>query len=571
MRIIGLNVTKTSTGVTLYDGACALLENGVIKIAIAEERINRIKYSGGIKGSLSYCLSTRNLSVDDIDFFALSNCADTPLDVSTGLKFLESEGFSVKENRILICPSHHLSHAASSFFASPFEEALIIVADNEGNIIGNKRFDEYWLNPLERTSVYIGKGNKIEFLQRFNSKENELSIGSAYNYFTKWLGFKTYHDAGKTMALAAYGKGIFKKIKVLEFDKKRCNIKCRLSQNHMRKYASVRKLFKEQLKVDIGQRRKKCFNPGYIQKEVAWVIQKETEKILIALTNYFAKKTSIKNLCLAGGVALNCVVNVKLMKYTPIKRIFIQPAANDTGQAIGNALWAYHMVLRKPRKYLMNHCFLGRNYKQTEIMKAIDTFKNELIIRKYDNIENIAAKFVADGKIIGWFQGTSEFGPRALGHRSIVGDPRDLTTKKILDKKIKKREPFRPYAPSILKEHFSKWFEVPHNNLEGVCYPLKFMIAAVTVKKEKRRFIPAVVHIDGSSRVQIVEKKENPKFYKLIHEFYDITGVPLVLNTSFNMAGEPIVETPLDAIKSFLNMNLDFLVIKNFLIERKRL
>jgi carbamoyltransferase len=569
MRIIGINITRTSTGIGLHDGACALLEDGNINIAIAEERINRLKYSGGIKCSLNYCLAARNLSISDIDFFVLSNCADVPLDVKSGLKFLQLEGFSVEENKVLICPSHHLSHAASSFFASPFKEALIIVADNEGNII-NKKFNEYWLNPLERTSIYIGKGNKIELLQRFNDRENELSIGAAYNYFTKWLGFKTYHDAGKTMALAAYGKGIFKKIKLFEFDKKMSALKCYLNQNHLKKYAAVRKLFKEQLKVDIGSRRKKCFNPGYLQKEVAWVIQKETEKALIALTNYFVKKTGIQNLCLAGGVALNCVANAKLMKYTPVKRIFIQPAANDTGQAIGNALWAYHMILKQPRKYVMNHCFLGRNYTQKEIKKALDAFKKELIVKKSNNIESVAAKFIAERKIIGWFQDNSEFGPRALGHRSIIGDPRDRMTKKRLDKEIKKREPFRPYAPSILEEHFSRWFEVPHDNLEGVYYPLKFMIITALVKKEKRRFIPAVVHIDGSSRVQIVNKKENPKFYKLIHEFYSITGIPLVLNTSLNMAGEPIVESPLDAIKSFLKMNLDFLVMNNFLIERRR-
>lgn len=223
MRIIGLNITKTSEGISLYDGAVALLEDGIVTMAIAEERVNRIKYSGGIKNALTYIFKYKNLSPKDIDYFVFSSCADLPPKLLNVMEFLNEELpelSDISPEKILICPSHHLSHAASCFFASPFEEALILVADNEGNIIGEKKHKEYWLNRIERTSVFIGKRNEIKLIARFNDGENELGIGAAYNYFTKWCGFRTYHDAGKTMALAAFGSGKFKHIKVMKFDSK---------------------------------------------------------------------------------------------------------------------------------------------------------------------------------------------------------------------------------------------------------------------------------------------------------------------------------------------------------------
>ncbi len=590
--VLGLNLTRTRDGIALDDGAAVLLDDGAAAVAIAQERLTRRKHAGGVADAVGYCLTARGLGLDQIDLVAVSNCCDIPPDPGFAIDMLGSEGLPVRKEQLRVVPSHHLSHAASAFYPSGFTEAIVIVADNEGNIIGEPLHENYWHNRLERTSVYLGRGNELRLLRRYGDQPGKLSLGAAYNHFTKWLGFASYHDAGKVMALAAYGRGRFSDVEV--FATAGDDVACRLPQVQVPQIRpgavghragppdefdleatrllhgeSVRQLLAEQAGIDIGPSRPSCGVPDEMQREIAWLIQTELERALTQIVARAVARTGIRRVCLAGGVALNCVANTMIASLPEVDELFVQPAASDVGQALGNALWAYRQEEAEARRWVMRSCSLGRPYTRTEIETALAPWHERIIVEEPGNVAATAARLIADGQIIGWFDSGSEYGLRGLGRRSVLGDPRTRDTKTRLDTVIKRREAFRPYAPSVLEEEASAWFAIDSEFERTARQPMSCMFVAPQVRLERRSQVPAVTFIDGTARLQAVSRTENPRYHDLIGQFQALTGVPLILNTSFNAGGDPVVETPQDAIHSMFKMNLDALVLGDLLIRPK--
>ncbi len=590
--VLGLNLTRTRDGIALDDGAAVLLDDGAAAVAIAQERITRRKHAGGVADAVGYCLTAQGLDLDQVDLVAVSNCCDMPPDRGFAIDMLGIEGLPVRKEQLRVVPSHHLSHAASAFYPSGFTEAIVIVADNEGNLIGEPLHENYWHNRLERTSVYLGRGNELQLLRRYGDQPGELSLGAAYNHFTKWLGFTSYHDAGKVMALAAYGRGRFSDVEV--FSTAGDDVACRLPQApaplirpgavghragppdefdleaaRLLHGESVRQLLTEQAGIDIGPSRPRCGEPDEMQLEIAWLIQTELERALTEIVARAVARTGIRRVCLAGGVALNCVANTMIASLPEVDELFVQPAASDVGQALGNALWAYRQEEAEARRWTMRSCSLGRPYTRTEIETALTPWHERIIVEDPGNVAATAARLIADGQIIGWFEGGSEYGLRGLGRRSVLGDPRTRDTKTRLDTVIKRREPFRPYAPSVLEEEASAWFAIDSDFECTARQPMSCMFVAPQVRPEQRSQVQAVTFIDGTARLQAVSRTENPRYHDLISHFQALTGVPLILNTSFNAGGDPVVETPQDAIHSMFKMGLDALVLGDLLIRPK--
>lgn len=559
-RTIGINIGKTSSGIKLMDGGCALVENGKPITAISEERLSRKKYDGGFIRSFYYCLESNGLKTKDIDLFVFSNCCDEPLGHSFLRKVLSSENLSIPKEKIMINRSHHLAHAYSAFFLSPFDSALILVADNEGNIL-EKKFSNYRLNRMERTSVYYGNRNEIKLISRYHDGYKQLGVGAAYNYVTQWIGFASHQEAGKTMALAAYGKDDLKNLKI--FGK---NKKCLLGNrsDFTEQIFEIRNYLLRKKKIDINDFRNDTYRPSKMQKEVAYLIQKETERILIEIVSENIRKKPTNNLCIAGGVGLNCVANYKLLENTTINNIFIQPASGDSGQPLGNALIGYYSLCNSKdiNGYNLENIYLGRKYKKRDIVKALKEIDGRIRISETDgdNYSKIA-KLLEKGKIIGLYQNQSEFGPRALGNRSIIADPRNEKTKEKLFQ-IKAREYYRPFAPVILEESFKDYFECRKTDRSS------FMLLAIPAKKAKINEIPSVIHLDGTARVQTVNSRQNKRYYNIIKEFRSLTGIPVLLNTSFNRSGEPLVETPEDALRCFKETEIDCLILGDYLLEK---
>jgi carbamoyltransferase len=446
--------------------------------------------------------------------------------------------------------------------------------------------------------VYIGRGRELRLLDRYGDAPSEISLGAAYNHFTKWLGFRSYHESGKVMALAAYGSGKFGSVRVFEDapGRFRCGLAAartgadpdpaaepdpmadqdgwlvgppdqfdreaaRLIQGE-----SVRRFIEERTGLDIGDARTSCANPDEQQAEVAWLIQHELERALTAIVRLAVAKTGIRRVCFAGGVALNCVANAAIARLPEVDELYIQPASSDVGQALGNALWTYWTTVEQPRPWGMPSCSLGRAYGRTEIMDAIRAFPGEFNIVEPEDTPARCAQMVADGAIIGWFDGGSEYGLRGLGRRSVLGDPRTMLTKQRLDEDIKRRERFRPYAPSIMEEELAAWFDVGSGLRATAAQPMRTMLLAVPVRPEKRALVPAVTFVDGTARLQAVSRAENPRYHALLTCFHRRTGIPMVLNTSFNAGGDPVVETPMDALTSMAKMGLDALALGDFLV-----
>jgi carbamoyltransferase len=590
--VLGVNLTRTRDGIALDDGAAALLDDGAATVAIAQERLTRRKHDGGAADAARYCLDSQGHSLSQVGLIAVSSCCDVPPDPAFALDMLAAEGLPVSKEQLRVVPSHHLSHAASAYYPSGFDEAVVIVADNEGNILGEPQHRDYWRNRLERTSVYLGCGNDLRLLRRYGDRPGELSLGAAYNHFTKWLGFTSYHDAGKVMALAAYGRGYFDGVDVFSI----CDgdVSCLLpkpSGNSLvtnvaeplpgppdefdREAArllhgeSVRQLVAEQAGVDIGPARSCCREPDEIQQELAWLIQTQLERALVEIVRRTVARTGVSRVCLAGGVALNCVANTLVANLPEVSELFIQPAASDVGQALGNAIWAYRQENATARRWVMRSCSLGRPYTRTDIDNALPPFRHRITVEQTPDPAATAARLIAGGQIIGWFDGGSEYGLRGLGRRSVLGDPRTKDTKTRLDAVIKRREPFRPYAPSILEEEVTAWFDVDSDFKRTAAQPMNCMFVAPRIRPERRSQVPAVTFIDGTARLHSVSREENPRYHDLIRHFRQLTGVPLILNTSFNAGGDPVVETPQDAVNSMFKMSLDALVIGDLVIRQK--
>jgi carbamoyltransferase len=469
----------------------------------------------------------------------------------------------------LLFSEHHLSHAASAFYPSPFEEAAVLTMDGVGE----------WAT----TSLYIGKNNNISLLKEINFPH---SIGLLYSAFTYYLGFKVNSGEYKVMGLAPYGEPIYVDIikKYLIDIKEDGSFK--LEMSYFNYCTGLRMTNNKFDNLFGGQARKPESDLTQREMDLAASIQKVTEEIVIKLAKSIEVETKQKNLCLAGGVALNCVANGILLKEKIFEQIWIQPAAGDAGGALGAALSVYHISLGKQRsqsngKDRMRGAYLGPSYSNKEVKKRLKEIGANYIELNEQEIIHETAHQLTKEKAIGWFMGRMEFGPRALGGRSIIADPRSPEMQKMLNLKVKYRESFRPFAPSILVEHLNEWFEIDSDS------PYMLLVTNILnkrrrlmTKREKELFgkeklnvvrsqVPAITHIDYSARVQTVHRETNPRYYALIKSFYELTGCPIIVNTSFNIRGEPIVCNPEDAFKCFMGTELDILVVENCIMYKE--
>lgn len=554
MNILGLHAAGHDTG------AC-LIAGGKIR-CISEERLSRKKHDGRFPdASILYVLEDAGLSgLNDVELVVV-DCIDNAAQRS--LEEIKKRGYRGR----LVPIRHHDAHAASAFFASPFEDAAVLVADGYGSWGKDVRPGEapHYLHTLqdamiEVQSLYRGTENELTLLRRtVTTDKYGMGIGTFYEFATLYLGFGGL-EAGKVMGLSAYGNGNgnapFKKEIFTNFGGEL------LIETGKRKFDAPEHRGYFGRKFFDGIPPRKPADPlkkGHAA--IASFVQHQTEDAMLRLTKNLRALTRSQNLCIAGGVALNCLANRVILDESGFKNVFIQPASSDTGIPLGCALYGYHVLCKMPRKFFMKHAFLGRKYSDSHIESILKNCSGVRFERR-KNLFACAARLLSEGKIIGWFEEKSELGPRALGHRSILADSRAAKMKEKLNRDVKRREPFRPYAPAVLEEYADKYFDLPVKS--------PFMLFSARVREDKKNVIPAVTHVDGTARVQTVNKKENPQFYGLILEFYRITGVPMVLNTSFNMAGKPIVETPEDALNCFLTTNMDALVMEDFFIEKKK-
>jgi len=578
-----------------HDGAAALLKDGNVLAAAEEERFTRIKHDYNFPvNAIDFCLNLAGITADDVDYVVFydkpflkferilssillnvpKSCGvfreAVPLWLKEKLNFRRKvkKFFGINEDKVLFC-YHHISHAASSFYLSPYEEAAILTVDGVGE----------WAT----ATVGMGKGNRIKIYEELHFPH---SVGLLYSAFTAFLGFKVNEGEYKVMGMAPYGKPkyIDKVLKVVKINE---NGSIELNMDYFSFPYSTKNTFNKKFIELFGEPRvpesffftKNSDFPVYYGEkpddfetqaeknqyyaDIAASIQKVLEEILIKMAKYAYKKTGLKKLCYAGGVALNSKANYYILKDTPFDEIYIHPAATDAGGAIGAALWCWCEVLGKERKQVLEHSYLGKEFSETEAIKSLKEKNLKYEELNDEKLFDTLVESLTEGKIIGWYQGRTEWGPRALGNRSIIADPRNPKMKEIVNLKIKFREPFRPFAPSVLREEIKNYFEIEKDN-----YPQRFMLMTYPVKENKKRLIPAVTHVDGTSRLQSVFKEYNPRYHNLISKFKEKTGVGVVLNTSFNLRGEPIVNSPENAINTFLNSGIDLLVLKNFLIKK---
>jgi carbamoyltransferase len=594
---------KTILGISAFyhDSAATILVDGMIVAAAQEERFTRIKHDASYPfNAIKFVLDFAKIKLNDVDqiiFFEKpflkferlletyvafaprgfkSFCMAMPIWLKDKLfqkkvlfNELKRHDKNFNDNKKIYFSDHHLSHAASAFFPSPFEEAVVLTADGVGE----------WAT----TTVAIGKGNNLEIKKEIHFPH---SLGLLYSAFTYYTGFKVNSGEYKLMGLAPYGTPIHEdKIKNSLIDVKEDG-SFHLDQSYFN-YATGLTMTNKKFDNLFGQKARDSKHEKLTQfhMDIAASIQKVTEDIMIKLIKSLKIEFNLPNLCLAGGVALNCVANGKILKEKIFDNIWIQPAAGDAGGSLGAALALWHIDQNNPRtvdyKDTMQGSYLGPEYSQKEIEEQLDKAGAKYEIFKDEELLDKTATDLSNEEAIGWFQGRMEFGPRALGGRSILGDPRSEKMQKNLNLKVKYRESFRPFAPSILKEDLSKWFDI---NLDS---PYMLMVANINKDKTikmtedqknlfgidklnvKRSEIPAVTHVDYSARIQTVHKETNEKYFKLIEKFKEKTNCPILINTSFNVRGEPIVNTPLDAFNCFMGTDLDKLVIGNCYLDKK--
>ena len=584
-----------------HDSAACILIDGKIIAAAQEERFTRKKHDPGYPyNAIEFVLKYANLKLSEVDqivffekpFLKFERLLETyvafaprgfisftkamPLWIREKLfqknllfSKLKKHDQNYKSEKNIFFSDHHLSHAASAFFPSPFDEAIVLTADGVGE----------WAT----TTVAIGKNNNLEIKKEIHFPH---SLGLLYSAFTYYIGFKVNSGEYKLMGLAPYGNPIYEdKIKQLIDIKQDGTF--RLDQRYFN-YATGLTMTNAKFDDLFGQKPRNPQNEKITQfhMDMAASIQKVTEEIMINLAKSIKKQYNIKNLCLAGGVALNCVANGKILNEKIFDNIWIQPAAGDAGGSLGAALALWHIEQKNKRVVNPNDdmkgSFLGTEFTQEEIEKQLKSIKANFEIFKYDQLINKTAEFISNEKVVGWFQGRMEFGPRALGGRSILADPRSEQMQKNLNLKVKYRESFRPFAPSVLNEDLSDWFDItvdsPYMLLVAQLNPDKkiemtkdqkslFGIDKLNIKRSE---IPAVTHVDYSARVQSVSKDTNARYYDLITKFKEKTGCPVIVNTSFNVRGEPIVNSPIDAFNCFMGTELDYLVIGNCILEKSK-
>jgi carbamoyltransferase len=569
-------------GINAYDhdvSAC-LLRDGAIAFAINKERLTRQKHDTGFyQDVIDYCLNAEGITLDDVDL-VVRNCyvlpvedlelrmvhQDVPeiMDDSERQQAAKNPLYLAKSNKV-VTVSHHVAHAYSAFAVSPFEEGVVMVVDGVGNYcadIAEPGQMTEGVNPLARESesYYRFSGSKLEALKKvwLNPVRGFLSdeffympgLGAMYSRVSSYI-FADWNKCGEVMGLAPYGRpGAFKPLMELRDGE----------------------LVIPEWDMDFNKpwlvERERNWEKSPSMKhweDLAWRAQDDAETVLLARANWLRETTGAKNLCMAGGVALNCVANGRIQREAGYDNVWIQPAAGDDGIAIGCAYYGYLEILKQPRNFVMDHAFVGRPYTDEEARAAADKpmVRMQTINTACANICAETAKLLAEGHVFGWFQGGSEFGPRALGNRSIIADPRTAAMKDKLNSRVKHRQAFRPFAPIIPLERVNDVFEGEEES--------PFMLLVKRVRPEWKDRIPGIVHVDGTARIQTVRERQNPRLYRLLMEFEAVSGVPVLINTSFNVKGEPIVETPDDAIACFLNTGMDYLALHDMLIGKKRL
>ena len=594
---------KSILGISAFyhDSAACILIDGKIIAAAQEERFTRKKHDPSYPhNAVEFVLNFAKLKLNDVHqivffekpFLKFERLLETyvafaprgfisfakamPLWIKEKLfqknllfNKLKEHDINYKSDKNIFFSDHHLSHAASAFFPSPFDEAVIITADGVGE----------WAT----TTVAIGKNENLEIKKEIHFPH---SLGLLYSAFTYYTGFKVNSGEYKLMGLAPYGNPIY-----VDKIKKIVDIKddgtFRLDQKYFN-YATGLTMTNDNFHNLFGQKpRNSTYDKiNQFHMDIAASIQKVTEEIMIKISKAVRKEFGIKNLCLAGGVALNCVANGKILSGKIFENIWIQPAAGDAGGSLGAALALWHLENKNKREINfnddMNGSYLGPEFTQKEIEKELNTLGANFEVLEYEDLMNITSENLLNEKAIGWFQGRMEFGPRALGNRSILGDPRSHKMQKNLNLKVKYRESFRPFAPSVLREDLAEWFDM------NVDSPYMLLVANINSKKiiemtdeqkklfgidklnVKRSEIPAVTHVDYSARVQTVSRSTNKHYFDLLKKFKDKTGCPVIVNTSFNVRGEPIVNSPTDAFNCFMGTQLDYLIIGNCILDKKK-
>ena len=584
-----------------HDSAACILVNGKIVAAAQEERFTRKKHDPNYPhNAIEFVLKFANLKLSEIDqivffekpFLKFERLLETyvafapkgfvsfakamPLWIKEKLfqknllfNKLKEHDQNYKSDKNIFFSDHHLSHAASAFFPSPFDEAVILTADGVGE----------WAT----TTVAVGKNENLEIKKEIHFPH---SLGLLYSAFTYYTGFKVNSGEYKLMGLAPYGTPIYED-KVKQLLDLKDDGTFRLDQKYFN-YATGLTMTNEKFNNLFGQKPRNPQNDKITQfhMDIAASIQKVTEEIMINLAKSIRKEYGISNLCLAGGVALNCVANGKILKEKIFENIWIQPAAGDAGGSLGAALALWHIDQGNKRIVDLNDdmkgSYLGTEYNQEEIERELKAAGANFETLNYEELIDKTTEFLSNEKAIGWFQGRMEFGPRALGGRSILGDPRSEKMQKNLNLKVKYRESFRPFAPSVLREDLPEWFEM------NVDSPYMLLVANINPNKKiemndeqknlfgidklnvKRSDIPAVTHVDYSARIQTVTKNTNSRYYDLISKFKEKTGCPIIINTSFNVRGEPIVNTPKDAFNCFMGTELDYLVIGDCILDKSK-
>jgi carbamoyltransferase len=418
-----------------------------------------------------------------------------------------------------------------------------------------------WKNAMERLSLYRGSGTSVELLERDMGEEDVVSLGELYGNVTRLIGFKSHLNAGKTMALAAFGDpSRFSDVPLVE-RLPGGRLRCPLRNEYERSSEELRRHFAEHGHPLPPQRDPATTPISNLWEDLAAAVQSQLEAGLIHKVRHWARRTGLQSLCLAGGVALNCVANRRLLDQVPLDRIFVQPNAGDQGQSLGNALYGWHHILGRREPVEIPLVYLGGEYDDEACLGTIEEWGSRLAYRREEDIAGKIARLLAEGEIVGWFRGRSEWGPRALGNRSILADPRRAEMRDRVNRQVKHREPFRPFAPVVPWEEAQRFFELDA--------PCPTMTVAARVRPDARALIPAVVHVDGTARVQTVTAAENLYLHALLHRFGEITGVSVLLNTSFNNDGEPIVETPADALRCFDRTGLNALALNDFLVMHR--
>ena len=583
-----------------HDSAAALIYNGKIIAAAQEERFSRIKHDSTYPTkAIAYVLNEAQITLSQIEsvvfyekpFLKFERILESHLEsIPYGLKtfcmampiwlreklFLKKillnelrKNYNKFKFKNLYFAEHHFSHAASAFYPSPFDEAIILTLDGVGE----------WAT----STISIGKGSELNIVKEMNFPH---SLGLLYSAFTYYLGFKVNSGEYKLMGLAPYGKPLFKDKILNNLISLKKDGSFKLNQKYFNYVAGLTMTNKKFDKLfDNPIRKNEEEKITQFHMDIAASIQSVTEEIIIKIITQLSKDYNISNLCLAGGVALNCVANGKIIESKKFKNIWIQPAAGDAGGAVGCALSLWYKEFKNKRKIdkydSMQGSYLGPKFTKNEIKNILDNNKANYKILSEDDILLKTALEISKGKTVGWFQGRMEFGPRALGNRSILADPRNEKMQKILNLKIKYRESFRPFAPSVLYEDLNQWFKLdfasPYMLIVADLLDDKKIKMTDKQKKEfginklniKKSEVPAITHVNYSARIQTVHKNTNPKYYNLIKEFKQITNCGMLINTSFNIRGEPIVLSPLDAFKCFMGTDLDILVIENFYLIKE--